>query len=110
MKLSRYNTRGFCRGKSLLAGLFVVCQILPHQLLHQLIPVQLADAAAGVVVVGDIGGVFGKQVSDDLIDGVVSFLVQSIEHTPECTAHIFFVIAGDCEFYGFFRHGFDLLG
>ena len=34
-----------------------VPQVLLHQLLEQLVPIQLADQGAGVVVVGDIGGI-----------------------------------------------------
>ena len=50
-------------------GFCSVPQVLLHQLLEQLVPVQLADEGAGVVVVGDIGGVLREDVADDLVDG-----------------------------------------
>src|SRR5699024_11314751 len=50
--------------------------VLLDQLLQQLVPIQLADQGAGVVVVGDIGRVLREDVPHDLIDGVVSFLLK----------------------------------
>ena len=44
-------------------------QIVLDQSLQQLVPVNLADEGAGVVVVGDIGGVLGQDVTHDLVDG-----------------------------------------
>ena len=110
MKLSRYigyKTRGLCLlQKPLGFGSFFLEQILLDQDLHQLIPVDLADAAAGVVVIGDVGGVFGQKIADDLVDGIITFLGQGIKHTPEDPAHVLFVVAGYCEFQGIFsRHG-----
>ena len=35
---------------------------------------------SGVVVVGDIGGVFGEDISDDLIDGVIPLLLERVVH------------------------------
>jgi hypothetical protein len=87
-----------------------VKQIAAQQFLHQLVPIQLTDHASGIVVVGDIGGIFGEQIAYDLIDGVVTLLAQGIEHTPENSAHILFVIAGNGKFQGFtIRHGLSLL-
>ena len=77
--------------------------------LQKLVPVQFADHAAGIVVIGDIGRVLCQQVTDDLVDRVVTFFVQGVGHTPEDTVHILFVITGNRELDGVFRHGIDLL-
>ena len=84
-------------------------QIAPNQFLHQLVTIQLADHAAGIVIVGDIGGVLGQQVAHDLIDGVIALFLQSVEDGTKGTAHILFVITGNGKLNGIFRHGFDLL-
>jgi hypothetical protein len=95
---------------SWLGSLILLEQILANQRLHQLVPVNLADHAPGVVVIGDIGGVFGQKITYDLIDGVVTLLAQGIEHTPENSAHILFVVAGYGKLQGFtIRHGLSLL-
>ena len=64
----RIGERGYCS----------VRQILFHQLLQQLVPVQLPDQGAGIVVVGDIGRVFREDVADDLVDGVIALLLKGI--------------------------------
>ena len=46
--------------------------------LEQLIPIQLADESPGIVVVGDIGGVLGQDVTDDLVDGVIPLLLEGV--------------------------------
>ena len=56
----------------------LLTQILPHQHLKQLVPVNLADQGPGVVVVGDIGGVLGQDIAHDLIDGVIALLLQGL--------------------------------
>ena len=53
----------------------LVQQIILHQRLQQLVPVHLADEGAGVVVVGDIGGILGQDVTHDLVDGVVTLFL-----------------------------------
>ena len=81
-------------------------QIVADQFLHQFIPVHLTDHAAGIVVIGDIGGIFREQIADDLIDGIVTFLIQSIEDTTQDPAHILFVIARNSKFNSvLIRHG-----
>ena len=84
-------------------------QIAADQLLQKLVPIQLADHTAGVVVIGDIGGILGQQVAHDLIDGIIALFLQSVEHGTQGTAHILFIIAGNGKLNGIFRHGFDLL-
>ena len=90
-------------------GLLLDGEIIAHQLLHQFIPIQLVNHAAGIVVVGDIGGIFCEQIADDLIDGIIAFFIQSIEHTMQNPAHILLVITGNSKLDGILCHGIDLL-
>ena len=85
-------------------------QIAANQLLKKLVPIQLADHTAGVVVIGDVGGILGQQVAHDLVHGVVALFLQGVEHRAQDPAHIVLVIAGDDKFLCILiRHGFDLL-
>ena len=59
---------------------FLFFQITLHQLLQQLIAVDAAYQRAGVVVVGDVGGVLGQDIAHDLVDGVVALDLQRIVH------------------------------
>ena len=81
-------------------NLRLIEQVAPNQSLHQLVPLQLADHAASIVVIGDIGGIFGEQLANDLVVGVVPLFIQSIEHTAQYPTHIVFIVAGYSEFNG----------
>ena len=105
-EIEKMQKEAFAVAKASWLGLLLVEQILAHQRLHQLVPVDLADLGTGIVVIGDIGGVFGQKIAYDLIDGVVTLLAQGIEHTPENSAHILFIIAGNGKLQcRFIRHG-----
>ena len=119
MKLSRYKIRGLCPrqrplsrtsgGRSRAYSASVLKKVLAHQRLHQLVPVDLTDHASGVAIIRDVSRVFREQVANDLVYGVVPFLGQGLEHTPEDLAHVLFVI-GDVEGQGILiRHGLQLL-
>jgi hypothetical protein len=56
----------------------LLTKILADQHLQQFIPIDFADQGAGVVVVGDIGGVLGKNVSHNLIDGIIALFFQCL--------------------------------
>lgn len=75
MLLHSKNAR---RGTARVGWTGSVPQILLHQLLEQLVPVQLADQGPGVVVVGDIGGILAEDIAHDLVDGVVPLFLQGI--------------------------------
>ena len=105
MKLKQ---EAFAVAKASWRGLFFVKQIAPDQLLQKLITIQLTNHSTGIVVVGDIGGIFRKQVADDLIDGVIAFFIQGVEYIPENLAHILLIIAGNSEFDCIIRHEIDL--
>ena len=86
-------------------------QIAADQLLQKLVPIQLGDHTAGVVVVGDVGGVLGQQIADDLIHRIVALFLQSVEDGTKGAAHIVLVVAGYDKFLCILvRHGVDLLG
>jgi hypothetical protein len=85
-------------------------QIAVNQILEQLITVQLANHTSCIVVVSDVGGVFCQKITNNLVNGIITLFIQSIEHIPKNSSHILLIIAGDCKFNGTaFRHGNDLL-
>ena len=57
-----------------------LAQIAEQQLLQQLVPVDAGDEAAGAVIVGDIGGILGENITHKLIDGVIAFDQKGIEY------------------------------
>jgi hypothetical protein len=90
--------------------LILVEQVAVNQILQQFITVQLANHTSCIIVIGDVSGVFCKQITHDLIDGVVALFIQSIEYATQNCAHILLIIAGYGKLNGTtFRHGHDLL-
>lgn len=67
-------------------------QIAGQQLLQQLIAVEAADEAAGVIVVGDIRRILGENVADELVDRVVAFDNKGMIHGSEDLLHFCFVV------------------
>jgi len=65
--------------------------------LEQLIPVDMPDEAAGVVVGGDIGGVLGKDVPYELVDRVITLLTQGFIHCGEDLLDFLLPILSDGE-------------
>ena len=57
---------------------FLFAKVAQYQLLQQLVSVNAADQGAGIVVVGDVGGVFGNDVAHQLVDGVVALYQQRV--------------------------------
>ena len=83
-------------------------KVAANQSLHHLVPVQFTNHAAGIVVIGDISGILGEQIANDLVDGVVALFGQGIEHTPERAAHGVLIVAGYCKLDGaVVRQGVD---
>jgi hypothetical protein len=58
----------------------VVEQIAVNQVLQQFITIQLANHASGIVIVGNIGGIFSQKITNDLINGIVTLLAQGIKN------------------------------
>jgi hypothetical protein len=46
---------------------------MPDEFLKQLVPVQLSNQSAGVIVVGDIGRILGQDVSHQWLMGCILF-------------------------------------
>ena len=87
-------------------------QVTVYQCLEQFVPVNLTNHAAGIIVIGDIGGILCQQVANDLVNGVITLFVQSVEHITENSAHIVFIIAGHSKLdgiSGIVHYGNDLL-
>ena len=77
-----------------------VKQVMPDQLLQEFVAVELADEAASVIVIRDIGRVFGEKIADDLVDGVVAPLRQRTVDSSQCLLHFLGVVCRHGEFYG----------
>ena len=56
----------------------LLAQIAFHQHLQQLIAVDLTDQGTGVVMICDVSGILGQNVTHDLIDRVIAFFLQSM--------------------------------
>jgi hypothetical protein len=57
------------------------------QLLKQLVTVELADQAAGIVVVGNVGRILGQEITDYLIDGVIPFFAEGAIYGGQNALH-----------------------
>ena len=75
-----------------------ISQITADQLLQQLVPIDLADKTAGIVVVGDVGRVLRQNIPYDLVDGIVTFFAESVINIGEDPLHLSFRIVRDLEF------------
>ena len=73
-------------------------KVMPNQLLKKLVTVELADEAASIIMIGDIGGILREDVAYDLIDGVVAFLCQAMINLSENLLHFFGVVYGNSKF------------
>jgi hypothetical protein len=83
-----------------------------HQILQKLIAINFADHTSGIIVVGNICGILREKITNNLVDRVIAFFIQSVENTPENTVHIVFFFTGNGELNGIsgiVRHGNDLL-
>lgn len=78
----------------------LIKQVMPDDFLKELITVKLADEAASVIVVGNIGWILREKVSDNLIDGIVSFLCQRMIDFRKRLFHFLAVISRDGELDG----------
>ena len=58
------------------------------QLLKQLVTVELADQAAGSVVVGNVGRILRQEITDYLIDGVIPFFAEGAIYGGQNALHL----------------------
>ena len=82
----------------------LLLQILLNQNLQQLVTVDLADEGAGVVVVGNVSGILGEDVTNDLVDGIVALFLQCVINGGEDQADLGIFIHFDSEFTGKIFH------
>ena len=87
----------------------IIREVTAKELLEQFIPVDPADFAAGTVVVRNIGRILSQQISNDLVDGIVTFFGQGGEYIAQNLAHAFLIVSGNRKFDGTICHGIDLL-
>ena len=71
---------------------FFLAEIIRQQLPQKRIPVHTADKAAGVIVIGDVSGVLGKNISHQLINGIVSLYLQRIINGGHDFPHFGFAV------------------
>ena len=77
-----------------------VKQVMPDQLLQEFVAVELADEAASVIVIGDISRIFGENVTDDLIDGIIALFSEGTVDLGEDLLHFLVCIYGYGKFDG----------
>ena len=75
-------------------------QIMTNQLLQELVAVELADEAASVIVIRDIGRILGEKIADDLVDGIVALLRQGAVDLGENPLHFVRIVRRYGEFNG----------
>ena len=81
-----------------------VCQVISDQNLEQFIPVHLADQGPGLVMVGDIGGVLGEDVTHDLINRVIALFLQRLLHGQHDPVDLRVLIDDEIKFPGIVVH------
>ena len=82
----------------------LLAEIAAHERLQQFVAIQLADQRAGVVVVGDIGGILREDVADDLIDGVIPLFLQCLIDCGQNVINLHILIVHNTEFAGLVIH------
>ena len=92
---------------SLKSGL--IRQITLYQCTQKLVPVDFADQATGILIIGNVGRIFCEEIAYNLIDRIVTLFTQGVENALKDQPHIFLIIAGDCKFNGMFRQNANLL-
>ena len=56
---------------------------MPDQLLEEVVAVNLTDEGAGIVEIGDIGGVLREKISHNLVDRVVPLFAERVVNRGE---------------------------
>lgn len=77
---------------------YLFSEIMLYKSLKQLVAVDPADKASGVVICSNVRWILRQYVSDKLIYGIVTLLVQSLIHRGEYLLHfvITFILYGEC--------------
>ena len=75
-------------------------EIVPHKLLKKLITVQLADEAASVIVIRNVGRILRENISYNLVDGVVAHFRKRTIDLSENLLHFLVAVGRYGELYG----------
>ena len=78
--------------------------IVAHQRLKQIVPIHLADDAAGIFIGCDVGRVLRQDLAHQLIDGVVALFFQRVVHFLHSSADLFVLIVVNGKNRSFVRH------
>lgn len=98
------------KGTAIFRGSFVLfrgelqLQITLHQNLQKFIAVNFADQCTGVIMIGDIGGIFGQDISHDLVNGIVPFFTQSLIYGGKNVMSLFILFLCRVKLSGIFVH------
>ena len=79
-------------------------KIVPHKLLQEFVTIELTDEAASIIVIGDIGGVLGKNVADNLIDRVVALFCEGLIDLNQNLLHFLVAVVYGGKFNGVALH------
>ena len=77
---------------------------MANKLLKQFVAVKLADEAASVVVIRDIGRVLREKIADDLVDWIIALLLQSVINRCQNALHFGILIIDQAKFSGSIEH------
>lgn len=87
----------------------IIREVTANELLEQFISVETADLTAGAIVVRNVGRVLSQQITDDLVDGIVTFFRQGSKYIAQNLAHALLVVSGNRKLDGTICHEIDLL-
>jgi hypothetical protein len=83
---------------------YLIEKIVPYKLLKKIVTVELTDAAASVIVIGDIGRILRENVADNLVNGVVALLSEGLVDLHEDFLHFLVAVVYGGEFNGIAFH------
>ena len=86
-------------------GTLFSSEIEAHESVEKLVSVKLTDETARIVMARDIGGVLGKDISYDLVDGIVSLFLEGRVHLRKGVTDLKILFVLDRKFYGVFVFG-----
>ena len=90
-------------------GIKSIGKILSDKLLQKLITVDLADETTGIVMICNICGVLLKDITDNLVDGIVTFFAECIINGGQNTLHLLIGVVLHIKLLGSVDHSDTLL-
>ena len=79
-------------------------EIFAYQHLQQFITIDFTNHRTCVIVIGNVGGILGEDVTNNLIDGIISLLLQSLIDGGEDQADLGIFVYCDFKFTGKIIH------